>query len=191
MEQIQPYHLLTGIGIALVLGILSLIFSDRPELGAAIRALFVARHASDMSSDTARDGQQVRDPVHVPVPGTSTAVRTSPAVPAVAGQRTPDEHSAACGHPDAVDGDTAWELPRISRHLSDDGLIVLLAVQRAPDGKHRFSANAIYTLVGGSRAAVLNRIKAIREPSPEPQFVQDDGTVGPASYPVTGPRHSS
>jgi hypothetical protein len=50
-----------------------------------------------------------------------------------------------------------WELPRVSRHISDGELIVLLAALRASSGKHRFSANQIAALVGGSRNAVRAR----------------------------------
>jgi hypothetical protein len=54
-------------------------------------------------------------------------------------------------------------MPRISRRLSDQDMIALLAVQRTSKGKLRYSANQIAQLVGGSRAEVLALIKTIRE----------------------------
>ena len=56
-----------------------------------------------------------------------------------------------------------WELPRLSARLSDAEMIVLLATQRRADGKHRYSANQIQTLIGGDRNTVLARVKEPRE----------------------------
>ena len=51
---------------------------------------------------------------------------------------------------------------RISRRMTDVEVIALLAVQRTPEGKERFSANAIAALVGGTRSEVLAQVRAIR-----------------------------
>jgi len=52
------------------------------------------------------------------------------------------------------------------RSLPEGDLLALLAVQRGADGKHRFSGNKIYALLGGDRNAVLDRIREIREGTP-------------------------
>lgn len=54
-------------------------------------------------------------------------------------------------------------MPRLSRTISDADLIAFLAVLRGPGGKYRYSANAIFGLVGGDRNTVLARIKEIRD----------------------------
>jgi hypothetical protein len=59
-----------------------------------------------------------------------------------------------------------WELPRLSARLSDAEMIVLLATQRRADGKHRYSANQIQTLIGGDRNTVLARVKELRYNAP-------------------------
>jgi hypothetical protein len=46
--------------------------------------------------------------------------------------------------------------------MSDAELIALLAVQRDDQNKHRFSANKIAALVGGTREDVLDQIRAVR-----------------------------
>lgn len=61
-------------------------------------------------------------------------------------------------------------MPRISRDISSDELIVLLAVMRGPDKKPRFSANAIHALVGGDRNTVLAKVKEIRNGPDTPVF---------------------
>ncbi len=55
-------------------------------------------------------------------------------------------------------------------HLSDAETIALLAAQRKPDGKHRYSANQIAILVGGNRNAVLARVKELRAGAPPVVF---------------------
>ena len=53
--------------------------------------------------------------------------------------------------------------PRISRNLSNNEVIVLLSSLRGPDGKQRYSANAIYKFVGGDRNTVLALIHEVRD----------------------------
>jgi len=66
--------------------------------------------------------------------------------------------------------DDGTETPRISRRLSDTEVVTLLAVQRAPGGRHRFSANQIAQLVGGTRADVLAQVRAIRDTTPPAEY---------------------
>lgn len=78
------------------------------------------------------------------------------------------------------------DMPRLSRNITDNEMIVVLAMQRGKDGKHRYSANAIHALVGGDRNTVMARIKELRETKPPAEYFQPDGTKAPASYPITG-----
>jgi hypothetical protein len=70
-----------------------------------------------------------------------------------------DETPRALPDTDAPDSGT---LPRLSLRLSDAEMIALLAAQRGTDGKHRYSANQIHTLVGGARADVLGQVRTLR-----------------------------
>ena len=53
-----------------------------------------------------------------------------------------------------------WEMQRLSRRLSDRDMVALLAVQWAPGGKLRYSANQ---RAAGRRGEVLALAKTIRE----------------------------
>jgi hypothetical protein len=63
-------------------------------------------------------------------------------------------------------------MPRLSRDLSINDLIVLLSALRGPDGKPRFSANGIHSLVGGDRNTVLALVREVRSGPPAPVFPQ-------------------
>lgn len=79
-------------------------------------------------------------------------------------------------------------MPRLSRTITDNEMIVLLAVQHGRDGKHRYSANAIHALVGGDRNTVMATIKELRATPPPAEYMQPDGSKVPPSYPITGQR---
>jgi hypothetical protein len=105
---------------------------------------------------TAAAGTQ---PVHVPVPSPGTSAGTSAEMAGGTHVVGPDT--------DAADGGTeGWNTPRLSLRLSDAETIALLAAQRGPDGKHRYSANAIHALIGGYRKDVLDQVRAIRDGAP-------------------------
>lgn len=80
------------------------------------------------------------------------------------------------------------DMPRVSRNITDNEMIVLLSMVRGKDGNHRYSANQIHTLVGGDRNAVLARVKELRATTPPAEYMKPDGTKTPATYPVTGRR---
>lgn len=61
-------------------------------------------------------------------------------------------------------------MPRFSRDLSNEDLIVLLALQRGAGGKPRYSANAIHALIGGDRNTVLALIREVRSGPAAPVF---------------------
>jgi hypothetical protein len=92
--------------------------------------------------------------VHVPVAATGTEA---------SGTAPPDRDS-----PDTTAAEGGFEMPRLSRHNRDRERIIYLATQLKPDGKHRFSANEICTLMKGNpRADVLKLVRELREPKPE------------------------
>lgn len=97
-----------------------------------------------------------------------------------------DAGGMADASPPAPDIDAVnTDMPRLSRSMPDNEMIVLLATQKGKDNKYRYSANAIHTLVGGDRNTVLATIKAIRDVPPPALFRQPDGTTAPASRPIT------
>lgn len=78
----------------------------------------------------------------------------------------------------------------IPRSIADGEMIALLAIQRGRDGKYRYSANAIHTLVGGDRNTVLATIRELRATPPPAEYMQPDGSRMPPTYPITGQRSS-
>lgn len=87
---------------------------------------------------------------------------------------------------DAPDIDAVnTDMPRLSNKLTDGEIVVLLAMQKGANGKHRYSANQIHTLVGGDRNAVLARVKELRAVAAPAEYRQPDGSTAPASHPIT------
>src|SRR5262245_33482928 len=102
------------------------------------------------SSDSAPDADDAdTEPIYVSIPGTDTAA--SIGAPISSQAATPvDGVGAYIDAPNGSMSNDGWELPCVSRHISDGEPIMLLAAMRGKDGKHRFSANKIARLVGGS-----------------------------------------
>lgn len=132
--------------------IISMLVEDNFLRARAIIGYFVMSRTR--AGDSSHNGAEV---VHVPVAPTSTQVGTGTAGDSP-GNGTLADTSA---------------VPRISRYLSDDEFIVLLAVLRLPGGKYRLSANQIVAAAGGKRADVLALVRAVRD--------------GPAAYPERTP----
>jgi len=77
---------------------------------------------------------------------------------------TSDMRAVSIPVPDtSINADTPWQMPRVSAYLSENELTVLLARQKKKDGKHRFSANEIFTIMGGNRNEVLKLVREVRE----------------------------
>jgi hypothetical protein len=134
---------------------LSMLFHYRVEIVHFIMSRLPARPVADAGMDA----------VYIPVSRTGMEHHTSePAgigMGTVAQGAAPDIDAANAGM-----DDDSYKPPRISTHLSDAEMIVLLAAQRGKDGKHRFSANAIHALIGGDRNTVLARVKELRSGTP-------------------------
>lgn len=75
---------------------------------------------------------------------------------------------------------TSIPAPRTNKRLADAEIIALLSTLKGDNGKHRFSANEIATLVKGTRMDVLDQVRAIRNlpqyppVTPEQQALRND-----------------
>ena len=125
------------------------------------RAWIVEHYFLSSSDSTPGADAAGIEPVYIPVSETGIHADTSAPIPAPADRAAPDIEA-----PNRGMDDDGWQLPRVSRHISDGELIVLLAALRAPSGKHRFSANQIAALVGGNRNTVMARVKELRADAP-------------------------
>lgn len=156
-----------------VIGILLLVFGDRPELAAAIRRLFAGR-TSVMSSDAvdsaAADWSANRS-IDQSVQTGLDAQTSAPASPGL--ELDADEDS-----PDMDAEHTTFDTPRISRYLTDEEFIVFLATQKLRNGKDRMTANAIVKAVGGDRTKVLAIVRQVREgPAEFPQLTDEQAAL--------------
>jgi hypothetical protein len=116
---------------------------------------WLTAHYLTSSSDRAPLDDADTEPIHVSIQRIDTS--------ASIGGRAATDTDGGLPDTDAADG---WTMPRLSRHISDGELIVILAALRAPSGKHRFSANQIAALVGGGHNATMARVKELRRDAP-------------------------
>lgn len=188
MENLQPHQILVPLAIALVLGILVLVWGDRPGLAAALRARF-----APPDDDTYEDDVEERpvERCQPPPPARFAVKHFAPPAPAVLWQaqvvrtdaelvRTdaePLEPVAVLGQqnqpepvePAKIEPPDEPALVAISAQLSQTELIAVLAVQKNLTGGYRYSANEITRFIGGTAADVKKIIADIRNPPrPEP-----------------------
>ena len=188
MENLQPHQILVPLAIALMIGVLVLVWGDRPGLAAALRARF-APSDDDDTPEEALDGQPPRQP---PPPARfevkhfapdalwqAQAVRAD--VEPVRQQAEPTEPVAVRGQQNQVEPVEPAKIEpldepapvAISAQLNQTELIAVLAVQKNAAGGYRYSANQITGFIGGTAADVKKIIADIRtppkvEPPPEP-----------------------
>jgi len=150
-DQVTPEQWVYGVTVGLVVVVALLVLVFRATLPRSERQ-------STMSSVWLPAlGSLARELVRVLVSATGTRADTRAQVVSDKPPDLPDT--------DAVEDDT--DMPRLSRHNTERELIVYLALQVKPDGKHRFSANDLCKLMGGQRADVLAIVRQVRQPSPQ------------------------
>jgi hypothetical protein len=165
--------LLLLIGLIKVLSWLTLV-QERGGFGILIRDAIgryaVARPAPRYVSpddDDTDDGHDMQTGIH-------TGMRSRPYQPYQPGDMSPAFDRAGADIDAANAGMDSYEPPRIGRYLGDDEILVMLAVQRLPDGRYRYSANRLVQFVDGDRNTVLATIRAIRDAPQYPAPLTDD-----------------
>lgn len=157
--QLQDIFIIGGGTILLLLGWLLLEWTW--ERGPVWARAFYSRYFITSSEDDEEDAEVMSQ--------TSTAVPPSNHVLAdtVAAEREQTEG-------------TSIPAPRTNKRLADAEIIALLSTLKGDNGKHRFSANEIATLVKGTRQDVLDQVRAIRNlpqyppVTPEQQALRND-----------------
>lgn len=189
MENLQPHQILVPLAIALVLGVLVLVWGDRPGLAAALRARFAPSDDETYEDELDQPPAERRQP---PPPARfevkhfapdalwqAQAVRAD--VEPVRQQAEPTEPVAVRGQQNQVEPVEPAKIEpldepapvAISAQLNQTELIAVLAVQKNAAGGYRYSANQITGFIGGTAADVKKIIADIRtppkvEPPPEP-----------------------
>lgn len=193
MENVQPHQILVPLAIALMIGVLVLVWGDRPGLAAALRARF-APSADDDTPEEVFDEppRQPPPPARFEVKHFAPAEQPAPAVLWQAGavragtepvrqQAEPAEPLPVRGQQNQLESVEPAKIEpldepapvAISAQLSQTELIAVLAVQKNAAGGYRYSANQITGFIGGTAADVKKIIADIRtppkvEPPPEP-----------------------
>lgn len=175
MENVQPHQILVPLAIALVLGVLVLVWGDRPGLAAALRARF-APSDDDDTPEEALDGQPPRQP---PPPARFEVKHFAPyvaAAPSVPVQPQNDGNWRS----DAVEqdreplgtgnGNSVPDPVALLEQLSDDELLDILARVKLPTGGERFADSRIAKFIGGRVEDRVEQVRVVRaKPAPQPQ----------------------
>lgn len=153
MENVQPEQILIPIGMVLFIGIMLLIWGERPELWAWVRSLFADRPARSVITSSPRFEEEDEAPE---LAGWIAA----------ANQAISDTNVVRAGS----DRRTTQEPARLSTRMPDPEIITWLAALKDDKGGWRFSSNDIVRFVGGTRVEVLAQVRSIRNLPPPAEF---------------------
>ena len=175
MENLQPHQILVPLAIALVLGILVLVWGDRPGLAAALRARF-APSVDDTYEDEVEERpverRQAPPPARFEVKHFAPYVASASSVPALP-QNDGNARSDAV-EPDreqsgTEDGNRVPSLVAQLEQLSDEALLDILARLKTPAGEDRFADSRIGKFIGGRVEDRVEQVRAVRaKPAPAP-----------------------
>ena len=185
MENLQPHQILVPLAFAIFIGIMVLVWGDRPGLAEAVRGLF--RSGDDDAPEPAEDRQP-------PPPARFEAKHFAPYVAPVGAVPNGAQNS---GEPrsDAVEQGSEQSgtgernrVPALVAQLeqcSDEALLDILARLKTPAGEERFADSRIAKFVGGRVEDRVEQVRAVRAkptPAPAPQgraiLVRDRGGAG-------------
>jgi hypothetical protein len=178
MEHVQPNQLLIPGAIALVIGLLWLIWGDRPELGKAILSRLAGRAVRAQSVKGYREVMSNEDAdcegdytAEVEPRGSAAISRTNPVEPDLNGSLNPVEL--------ALNADEVAAVARMIEHK--------ITAKRAT------KSSAIQAGFGVSRGGSQTYLRAstiydalFGAPAPAVQYRRSDGSTEPPTHPVTG-----
>lgn len=179
MENLQPHQILVPLAFAIFIGIMVLVWGDRPGLAEAVRGLF--RSGDDDAPEPAEDCQpppsarfEAKHFASYVAPVDVEPVRKSaePLEPAAVLARL---HQVEPGEPAEIEPAAEPSAPALNGHLSRAEIIALLAVQKNGQGDYAFSANKITDFVGGTAAEVKKQIAEIRDKSKPAEATAERG----------------
>ena len=146
MENLQPHQILVPLAIALVLGVLVLVWGDRPGLAAALRARFAPSDDEtyeDELDQPPAERRQPPPPARFEVKHFAPYVAPASSVP-VSLQNEGNARSNAAEpdreQPGTADGNSVPDLVAQLEQLSDEALLDILARVKTPAGEDRSSA---------------------------------------------------
>jgi len=175
MENITPEQIGVPLVMAIIIAVFVLVWGDRPELAAAVRAWF-APSDDDDTPEEALDGQPPRQP---PPPARFEVKHFAPYV-ATAVQEHAQPQNDRNWPSDAVEqgreplgtgnGNSVPDPVALLEQLSDDELLAILARVKLPTGGERFADSRIAKFIGGRVEDRVEQVRVVRaKPAPQPQ----------------------
>ncbi len=173
MENITPEQLGVPLVMAIIIAVLVLVWGDRPELAAAVRAWFAPRPTDDEDDEPVAQPRQPPPPARFEVshfaPYVAPAVRVPPPLQNADNWRSgaveQDREQSGTGNGNAVPDPVA-----LLEQLSDDELLDILARVKLPTGGERFADSRIAKFIGGRVEDRVEQVRAVRaKPAPQLQ----------------------
>jgi len=173
MENITPEQIGVPLVMAIIIAVFVLVWGDRPELAAAVRAWFAPRPTDEDEDDAPEPPRQPPPPARFEVKHFAPYVAPAPSV-SVQPQNDgnwrsdaveQDREPLGTGNGNAVPDPVA-----LLEQLSDDELLDILARVKLPTGGERFADSRIAKFIGGRVEDRVEQVRAVRaKPAPQPQ----------------------
>ena len=174
MENITPEQIGVPLVMAIIIAVFVLVWGDRPELAAAVRAWFAPSDDDDTPEEVFDEPpRQPPPPARFEVKHFAPYVAAAPSVPAQP-QNDGNWRSDAVEHGreplGTGNGNAVPDPVALLEQLSDDALLDLLARVKLPSGGERFADSRIAKFIGGRVEDRGEQVRVVRaKPAPQPQ----------------------
>ncbi len=173
MENITPEQLGVPLVMAIIIAVFVLVWGDRPELAAAVRAWFAPRPTDDEDDEPVEQPRQPPPPARFEVKHFAPYVAAGAGVPAQPqndGNWRSDAVEQDREQPGTGNGNSVPDPVALLEQLSDDALLDLLARVKLPSGGERFADSRIAKFIGGRVEDRVEQVRVVRaKPAPQPQ----------------------
>ena len=170
MENITPEQIGVPLVMAIIIAVFVLVWGDRPELAAAVRAWFAPSDDDDTPEEVF---DEPPPPARFEVKHFASYVAATPSVPA-------QPQNDGNWRSDAVEqdreplgtgnGNSVPDPVALLEQLSDDELLDILARVKLPSGGERFADSRIAKFIGGRVEDRVEQVRVVRaKPAPQPQ----------------------
>ena len=173
MENITPEQIGVPLVMAIIIAVFVLVWGDRPELAAAVRAWFAPRPTDDEDDEPVEQPRQPPPPARFEVKHFAPYVAAAPSVPAQPqndGNWRSDAVERGSEQPGTGNGNSVPDPVALLEQLSDDELLDILARVKLPTGGDRFADSRIAKFIGGRVEDRVEQVRVVRaKPAPQPQ----------------------
>lgn len=174
MENITPEQIGVPLVMAIIIAVFVLVWGDRPELAAAVRAWFAPSDDDDTPEEVFDEPpRQPPPPARFEVKHFAPYVAPGAGVPAQPqndGNWRSDAVEQDREQPGTGNGNSVPDPVALLEQLSDDALLDILARVKLPSGGERFADSRIAKFIGGRVEDRVEQVRAVRaKPAPPPQ----------------------